>query len=243
VVGRKPPHLTDEDERKKAVELKRLHVDIGARDGDHARELVQIGDPIVIAGEPVELPNGRLASRSMDNRLGAYVALEVARRVHESGGAPGAVVGVASVQEEIGLMGARTAAYGLQPDLAIAVDVTHATDAPGVEPDQVGHHPLGSGPALTRGAIPHPGLFERLRKVAQDLDLPFTIEAEGRSTHTDADAIHLSRAGVPVTVVGIPLRYMHSPVEVVDLEDVEAVVALITAFALGLEPDADLSRW
>ena len=197
----------------------------------------------MIAGEPVELPNGRLASRSMDNRLGAYVALEVARRVADAGGAPGPVVGVAAVQEEIGLMGARTAAYGLRPDLAIAVDVTHATDAPGVEPDEVGHHPLGSGPALTRGAIPHPGLFERLRRVAGDEDIPFTIEAEGRSTHTDADAIHLSRAGVPVTVVGIPLRYMHSPVEVVDLGDLEAVVALITAFALGLEPDANLKRW
>ena len=243
VVGRKPPHLMEEEDRKKAVQLKRLHVDIGARDGEQARELVQIGDQIVIAGEPVELPNGRLASRSLDNRLGTYIALEVARRVAESGGAQGAVVAVAAVQEEIGALGAGTATYGLEPDLAIAVDVTHATDAPGVEPDEVGHHPLGSGPVLTRGPIPHPGLFERLRKVADDSDIPFTIEAEGRSTYTDADAIHLSRRGVPVTVVGIPLRYMHSPVEVVELADVEAVVALLTAFAKSLEPNSDFSRW
>jgi putative aminopeptidase FrvX len=243
VVGRKPSHLLEDEERKQAVQLKRLHVDIGARDGDQARELVQVGDQVVVAVEPVELPNGRLASRSLDNRLGSYVALEVARRVSEAGGAQGPVVGVAAVQEEIGAIGAGPMAYGLRPDLAVVVDVTHASDAPGVEPDQIGHHPLGSGPALTRGPIPHPGLFERLRRVALEREIPFTVEAEGRGTRTDADTIHLSRRGIPTSLVGIPLRYMHTPVEMVDLEDVENVVTLLTAFALSLEAGVDLKRW
>ncbi len=153
VVGRKPIHLLEAEERKKAVELKKLHVDIGAEDGDEARELVAEGDQIVIAGEPLELPNGRLASRSLDNRLGVYVALEVARRVNEAGGGGGPVAGVAAVQEEIGAHGARAMAYELQPDLAVVVDVTHATDAPGVEPGELGRHGLGAGPVITRGAI------------------------------------------------------------------------------------------
>jgi putative aminopeptidase FrvX len=242
VVGRKPPHLMEEEDRKKAVELKRLHVDVGARDGHQARELVQPGDAVMVAAGPVDLPNDRLVSRALDNRLGAYVALEVARRVAAAGPA-GPVVGVAAVQEEIGALGAGSAAFGLEPDLAVAVDVTHATDAPGVEPDEVGHHPLGSGAVLTRGAIPHPGLFERLRDVAEAEGIPYTVEVTARSTGTDADTMHVSRGGVPTAVVSIPLRYMHSPVELVELGDVEAVVALLTAFASGLETDADLSRW
>src|SRR5688500_3516093 len=153
VVGRKPPHLTDAEERKKAMRLKDLHVDIGAKDGDEARSLVAVGDQIVIAAEPLELPNGRLASRALDNRLGVYVAVEVARRVKEAGGNAGPVAGVAAVQEEIGAHGARVMAYGLEPDLAVVVDVTHATDAPGVDPGQLGEHRLGSEPVTTRGEV------------------------------------------------------------------------------------------
>ena len=134
VVGRKPPHLTDAEERKKAVELKRLHVDIGARDGDEARSMVRAGDQVLIAAEPLDLPNERVASRALDNRLGVFVAIEVARRVKEAGGGAGPVAGVAAVQEEIGAHGARVMAYGLEPDLAVVVDVTHATDAPGWTP-------------------------------------------------------------------------------------------------------------
>ena len=153
VVGRKPPHLTDAEERKKAVQVKHLHVDIGAKDGDEARSMVSPGDQAVIAAEPLELPNGRVASRALDNRLGVFVAIEVARRVKEAGGGAGPVAGVAAVQEEIGAHGARVMAYGLEPDLAVVVDVTHATDAPGVDPGELGDHGLGSGPVITRGAI------------------------------------------------------------------------------------------
>ena len=243
VVGRKPIHLLEGDERKKAMELKQLHVDIGARDGDDARQRVKEGDQIVIAADPVELPNGRVASRSLDNRLGVYVALEVARRVHEAGGGAGPVAGVAAVQEEIGALGAHAMAYGLRPDLAVVVDVTHATDAPGVEPGELGKHGLGDGPVITRGAIVSRRVNDLLDAAAEAEGIDCSTEVAGGATHTDADAVHLSRTGIPTAVVSIPLRYMHSPVELVELADVENVIKLIAAMALRLEEDEDLTRW
>ena len=243
VVGRKPPHLTDPEERKKAVELKKLHVDIGAKDGDEARSLVRPGDQVVIAAEPLDLPNGRVASRALDNRLGVFVAIEVARRVTQAGGGGGPVAGVAAVQEEIGAHGARVMAYGLEPDLAVVVDVTHASDAPGVDPGELGEHGLGSGPVITRGAVVNRAVNDLLDEVAAAEGIECSTEASGRSTGTDADTVHLSRTGVPTAVVSIPLRYMHSPVEMVDLADVEATIKLLTALALRLEADTSLARW
>ena len=243
VIGRKPIHVLEGEERKKAVELKGLHVDIGVSDGDEARSLVRVGDPIVITAEPLELRDGRLASRSLDNRLGAYVALEVARRVSDAGGGVGPVAGVAAVQEEIGLHGARAVAYGLQPDMAVVVDVTHATDAPGVDAGELGEHGLGSGPVITRGAIVSRPLNDLLDKAAESVGIECTTEAAGSSTGTDADVVHMSRTGVPTAVVSIPLRYMHSPVELVELGDVEATIEVIAAMALRLEADKPLTRW
>ncbi len=243
VVGRKPIHVLEQDERKKAVELKGLHVDIGVRDQDEARSLVREGDPVVIATEPVELRGDRLVSRALDNRLGVYVALEVARRVSEAGGGAGPVAGVAAVQEEIGSHGARSMAYGLEPDLAVVVDVTHATDAPGVSAGELGEHGLGSGPVITRGAIVSRPLNDLLDAAAESVGIECATEAAGGATRTDADVVHMSRTGVPTAVVSIPLRYMHSPVEMVELGDVEAVIALIAAMALRLEADSTLARW
>ena len=243
VVGRKPPHLTDAEERKKAVQLKNLHVDIGAKDGDDARSMVAIGDQVLIAAEPVELPNGRIASRALDNRLGVYVAIEVARRVKEAGGGGGPVAGVAAVQEEIGAHGARVMAYGLEPDLAVVVDVTHATDAPGVDPAEIGEHGLGSGPVVTRGAIVSRTVNDLLAETAEAEGIEYATEVSGRHTGTDADSVHFSRSGVPTAVVSIPLRYMHSPVEMVQLDDVENTIRLLTALALRLEGDTSLARW
>jgi putative aminopeptidase FrvX len=243
VVGRKPPHLTDAEERKKAVELKNLHIDIGAKDGDQARSMVAPGDQAVITAEPLDMPNGRVASRALDNRLGVFVAIEVARRVKEAGGGAGPVAGVAAVQEEIGAHGARVMAYGLEPDLAVVVDVTHATDAPGVDPGELGDHGLGSGPVITRGAIVNRAVNDLLDEVASAEGIDCTTEASGRQTGTDADTVHLSRTGVATAVVSIPLRYMHSPVELVDLADVEATIKLLTALALRLESDTSLARW
>jgi endoglucanase len=242
VLGRKPIHLLREEDRKKVPELRDLHIDIGARDGDEARAMVRVGDVAVIDAAPLELPNGRCAARSMDNRLGCYVALEVARRVADAGGAPGDVLAAAVVQEEITFAGARTTAFRTEPDVAIVVDVTHATDVPGVQERELGVHHLGSGPVLSRGATLHPAVFELLRAAGEAEGIAFTVEASARATGTDADAIHVTRSGIPSAVVSLPLRYMHSPVETVALDDVEAAVRLITAFCLRLEPGTDLSR-
>jgi putative aminopeptidase FrvX len=242
VVGKKPIHLLQEEERRKAPELKHLHIDIGAKDGDDARSLVRVGDVAVIAGEPVELPNDRVISRSMDNRLGCFVAYEAARLVAEAGGAPGDVCAVAVAQEEITFAGARTTAFSLEPDLAIAVDVTFATDAPDTNEKEIGRHRFGSGPVLQRGATLDPQLFELLHDAGEAEKIPFTVTASGRSTGTDADGIHLSRGGVPTGVVSVPLRYMHSPVEMVQLEDVHNAAKLIAAFAQRLEPGLSFKR-
>jgi endoglucanase len=242
VVGRKPVHLLKEEQKKKPVELDGLHIDIGAADGDDALSMLRIGDPVVIDAEPLEMAGERVASRCMDNRLGCYVALEVARRCHEQGGHAASVAGVAAVQEEIGINGARTSAYMLDPEIAIVVDVTHATDAPGVEEKQEGSHPLGSGPVIGRGATLSPKLFELLAETAEREGIDHSIGASGRWTATDADAYQVSRAGIPTGLVSIPLRYMHSPVEMVDLGDVEAVVQLLVAFATSVDPEVDLSR-
>ena len=242
VIGKKPIHLLKEEDRKKVAEIKDLHIDVGARDGDEARKLVRTGDVAVIAGEPVELPNDRVASRSMDNRLGAYVALEAARLVAEAGDSTGDIAAVAAVQEEITFAGARTSAFALDPQVAIVVDVTHATDAPGIELRELGKHEFGSGPVIERGAIVNPRVFELLHAAAEREEIPFTVAASARSTGTDADAIHISRAGVPTGVVSIPLRYMHSPVEMVQLDDVANAARLIAAFARSLQGDTTFER-
>lgn len=242
VAGRKPIHLLEPDQRKKVVELKSMHIDIGAADREEAEEMVRVGDPVVIDAEPMAVAGERLVSRAMDNRLGAYVALESLRRCHEGKGPGGSFAAVAAVQEEIGLFGARTAAFHVRPDIAIAVDVTHATDAPGVDEKEIGSHPFGSGPAIGRGSTLSPQVFELLVETAEAEGIEYSISASGRGTSTDADVLQISRAGIPTGLVSIPLRYMHSPVEMVDLRDVEATVKLLAAFGERLSSDWDLSR-
>jgi endoglucanase len=242
VAGRKPLHLLDADARKKVVELKGLHIDIGAADREEAAELVRVGDPVVIASEPMHLAGNRLVSRSMDNRLGAYVALEALRRCHEGDPLSAGFAAIAAVQEEIGLFGARTSTFAVRPDLAVVVDVTHATDAPGIDEKELGTHTLGTGPVIFRGATLSPKLFELLVETAEEAGIEYTLGATGNSTGTDADGVQFARSGIPTGLVAIPLRYMHSPVELVDLADVEATVQLIAAFAARLDDTVDLSR-
>ncbi len=242
VVGKKPIHLLKEEERKKVPELRSLHIDIGATGGDEARKRVRIGDVAVIGGEPLEYPNRRVVSRSMDNRLGCFVAFEVARLVAEAGGAPGDVAGAAVTQEEITFAGARTTAFTLEPDIAIVVDVTFATDSPGTEEKELGSHKLGTGPVITRGSTLDPQVFELMHATAEEAGIPFSVAASARYTGTDADAVHISRGGVPTGVVSIPLRYMHSPVEMVQLDDVENSAKLIAAFAQKLSSDLSFLR-
>jgi putative aminopeptidase FrvX len=241
VVGRKPIHLLREEDRKKVAEIRDMHIDIGARDGAEARERVRIGDVAVIDAQPAELPNGRLTARALDNRLGSYVALHAARLVAEAGGAQWELAAVAAAQEETTFGGSRTSAFALEPAAAIVVDVTHATDAPGIEVKASGKHELGSGPVLSRGSTLNQALFELLFQTAQAEKIPFTLEASARATGTDADAVHISRSGVPTALVSIPIRYMHSPVELVQLDDVHACARLIAAAALRLDSESTFS--
>jgi len=242
VIGKKAIHIMEPDERKKVSEIKSLWIDVGAKDADEAKELVRVGDVGVIDQDLVKLPNGRIASRSVDNRMGAFVVLEALRLLSEEEGIDAEVVAVACVQEEIGLYGARGAAFGLDPNAAVAVDVTHATDTPGVSKNENGDHSLGSGPVIKRATNISPVVSEGLIAAAEAEAIPYTLEADSRSTGTDADAIQFARAGIATGLVSCPNRYMHSPNEIVDVQDVENCTRMISAYVKTLSTDTDFVR-
>lgn len=233
-IGRKrlyPDQLKD----RGRLEHGDLHIDIGASSREEAESLVRVGDAGVWIGPPVDLPGNRLLSKALDNRLGAYIALEAARRVAEQGGAQVDVVAVAAVQEELGSYGAAAAAFGLEPQVALAVDVTPATDVPGGETRRQGRIELGSGAMIARSPILNRHVSDLLGDVAARRQIPHAFEVYSATTATDADEIHLARAGVPTGLISVPLRYLHTPNELCSLDDVEAIVRLIAAFALTLE--------
>ncbi len=239
VVGKKPIHLMKPEEKEKATKISELWVDVGVRDRDDATARgIRVGDPGVVDARLVELGNGLIASRAVDNRIGAFVVLEAVRQL-ASGPLSAEVTAVATTQEEIGYHGggARSVAYQLDPQAALVVDLTFSTDAPGIDKKQVGEHKLGSGPVLARGSAIHPLVFERLAETAERENIPYTIQASPRFTSTDADAVYLQRGGIPTGVISVPNRYMHSPNEIVALEDVDATVRLIAAFCRGLDAD------
>lgn len=242
VIGKKAIHLMEPDERKKVSEVKSLWIDVGAKDGDEAKSMVRVGDAGVIDRDLLELPNGRIASRSLDNRVGAFVVLEALRLLSEEEELAARVVAVASVQEEIGLYGARASAFASNPDAAIAVDVTHATDTPGASKNENGDHALGSGPVIGRAANLSPIVSEGLISAAEREEIAYTLEADSRATGTDADAIQFQRAGIATGLVSCPNRYMHSPNEMVDLDDLENCARLIAAYVRDLDADADFVR-
>jgi putative aminopeptidase FrvX len=243
VIGRKGGKRPKPGEQPERLELDHLHVDIGARDPEEALALLQIGDVAVIAGEPVELAGGRFASRSLDNRLGAYVALEAARAVAAAGGGPGDVAAIAAVQEEVGdYGGARTTLFALEPQVALAIDVTGATDIPEGDPKVDGEARLGAGPIVNRGSTISPKVFDLLVAAAEDEGIPYTVNVSAGDTHTDMDAAYASRAGVATGLISLATRYIHTPGEVVSLDDVEAAIRLVAAFAARLEPGLDFTR-
>src|SRR5918912_2525514 len=242
VIDKKAIHEMETDERKKVSEIKSLWIDIGAKDAEEAKGMVRVGDVGVIDQDLIELPNGRLASRSVDIRMGAFVVFEALRLLSDEDDVAAEVVAVASVQEEIGLYGARGAAFGLDPDAAIAVDVTHATDTPGVSKNEHGDHPLGSGSVITRATNLSPLVSDSLIATAEEEGIAYTLEADSRSTSTDADAIQFTRAGIATGLVSVPSRYMHSPNEIVALEDLENCAKLIAAYIKGLKKDANFLR-
>jgi putative aminopeptidase FrvX len=243
VIGKKAIHLMTAEEREKASKTKELWVDVGASSREEVAELgIRVGDPIVLSQAMVRLAGGRIASRAIDNRIGAFVVLEALRLLAVDLPAAEATA-VATSQEEIGYSGggARTSAYALEPDVAIVVDVTFSTDVPDIEKKELGEHSLGGGPVLSRGSASHNEVFEMLDRVAEHEGIPHTIQAAPRSTRTDADAIYLTRKGVPTGLVSVPNRYMHSPSEVVAIDDLHNTAKLIAAFIRELRPDTDFT--
>ncbi len=241
VIGKKAIHLQNREDREKPSKIRDLWIDIGARKGEEAKKRVRVGDAAVIDADLVELPGEILVSRSLDNRMGAFVVLEALRLLAKEPAAA-ETIAVATAQEEIGYPGgggARTSAFGLDPKVALVVDVTHATDYPSAEKKEEGDHPLGSGPVLNRGSAVNPVLFERLVEVAEAEKIPYTIEASPRHTGTDADAIYAARAGIATAVISVPNRYMHSPNEMVAVSDLQRGAELIAAFVRTLERDSD----
>ncbi|NTV63441.1 MAG: M42 family metallopeptidase [Oscillochloris sp.] len=229
VIGKRPIHLLKADERSQATNIERMWIDIGADSREEALERVRVGCVGVIDAPLYELPHERIVSRSLDNRIGAFTVLEALRRLSQDRPAA-SVAAVATTQEEITFAGATTAAFSFDPQVAIAVDVTFATDHPESDKHQYGDVRLGGGPVLARGSANSPLVYTRLVEVAQREEITYSVQITPRYTGTDADAIHKSRGGVATGVVSIPNRYMHSPNEMIALADVEAAARLIAAF-------------
>jgi putative aminopeptidase FrvX len=234
LVGKKPIHLLKPDERGQVSQIERLWIDIGASSRDEASEWVRVGCSGVIDAPLVELPNGRIAGRSIDNRVGAFVVLEALRLLSQER-PRAAVAAVATAQEEITFGGAMAAAFSFDPQVAIAVDVTFATDHPESDKQQWGDVKLGGGPVLSRGSANSALVFQRLVELAEREQIPYSLQMAPRYTGTDADAIHKARGGIASAVVSIPNRYMHSPNELVALADLERAARLIAAFVRSIE--------
>ena len=240
VISRKAIHLLTDDEKKKVVEVKDMWIDIGAESEDDARSAVAIGDPVTVQLGFQEMRNGIANAPAMDNRTGVWVVFEAFRRAMEKGVAC-TLVAASTVQEEIGLRGARTAAYGIDPHVAIAVDVTHATDCPSVDKRQRGAIDLGKGPVILRGPNINPRVRARLHDVAVDQEIPRQVAALGRAAPNDSNALQITRAGVATGLVQIPNRYMHSAVETVSLSDLDHAADLLAGFAVSLAEDTDFT--
>lgn len=236
VVGNTAIHIRDTS-NEKVPEVHELFVDIGATDKEDVQDRgIRVGHPIVFDVAPTELSDTRISARAIDNRLGGFIVAQVLERLAEDRSA-WTVQGANSVQEEIGGHGADMIAHRLEPDLAVAFDVTHATDSPGIDSKQYGQVKMGKGPTVTHGTSTHPQVVQRLMDVAEKEDIALQHEPSDRRTGTDTDSIFKSRSGVPSGLVSVPLRYMHSTVEVVDTEDIEQCVDLLVAFAHSLDAD------
>ncbi len=228
VVGKKPIHLMKTADREQASKMTDLWVDIGAANRAEAEARLSVGDPGVIDSKTIDFPNNRIVSRSIDDRIGAFVVLEALRRYAQNRGSA-RVVAAATTQEEIAWHGggALICTNCINPQVAIVVDVTFATDHPNVEKKEIGDHRIGGGPVLSRGSVISPAMFELLRASAERQGIKYSVHAAGRETATNADAIHIAREGVATGLVSIPNRYMHSPNELVSLEDVDKTATLI----------------
>jgi putative aminopeptidase FrvX len=242
VVGNTAIHLREKDDEK-IPEWHQLFVDIGAstRSEVEARG-IRTGHPAVYVDQAAELTPTRIVGRAIDNRISGFIISQVLANLASRAEKPAAtLLAVNAIQEEIGGAGAKMISYRLNPQIALVLDVTHATDSPGIDRNKHGTTKLGGGPALTHGTANHPLIVERLIAIAKELDLPIQHEASSRSTGTDTDLVYSSRTGIPSALVSIPLRYMHSTVEMVDLADVERCIRLLTAFLEGMQDAAEFS--
>jgi endoglucanase len=240
VIGRKPIHLLTDEERKQVPKLKELWIDIGAKGKEEADKLVKIGDAVTVELAYRELRNGRAVSSAMDDKCGMWVVMESLRRL-DAQKLGWAVYAVSTVQEEVGLRGARTSAFGIDPQVGVAVDVTHATDCPTIEKKEEGDIALGKGPVIERGPNMNPKVVRRLIQTAEEQKIPYQMAASGKATGTDANSIQVSRAGVATGLVSIPSRYMHSPVEMISLDDLDHAANLLARFCEGLTAAEDFT--
>ena len=236
VIARKPIHLLTEEERKQVPKLKDLWIDIGARDKAEVAEVVRVGDPVTLELGFTPMRNNMAASPAMDDKTGLWVAVEALRRTG-SKKLNCALFAVSTVQEEIGLRGATTSTYSVDPHVGIAIDVTHATDCPTIEKKQEGEISLGKGPVIFRGPNMNPVVVEKLLETAAVGEIPPQVAASGRATGTDANTMQTSRGGVATGLVSIPNRYMHTPVEMISLDDIDRAADLLAEFALRLAGD------
>ena len=237
VVGRKPIHLIKADERKTVTPLNQLVIDLGLP-GKKVRKLVRVGDEITFGVGFERFGRNMAVSRAFDDKCGVWIATRVAEELVAAGRGKGDFICAATVQEEIGVRGGETSAFGVHPDVGLAFDVTHATDYPGIAQTVYGKIVCGKGPVIARGPNINPVVFERLVAAAEEEGLPYQIEAEPGVTGTDARAIQMQHGGIPTGLVSVPLRYMHTPTEVVCLDDLDATVKLITRFVLDMDEQA-----
>ena len=243
VIGRKAIHLLDDDERKKKPDMKELWIDIGAGNRAEAEAVVSLGDVATYQYEFQELLGDRIAARGFDNKMGSFVVAEALRLLKEDGGLDSGVgvYAVATVQEEIGLRGARTSAFGIDPQSGLAVDVNHAIDYPGVSKTRYGQMDVGRGPSVMRGANINPTVFRMILDGAKADGIPYQVDVAPGGTGTDANAMQISRSGIATGLLGVPLRYMHTPCEVLSLKDVEDCARLMAAYCRQVKPKTDFT--
>lgn len=242
VTGKRAIHLMDAKERKEVPEIHGVWIDIGANSREEAEKQVQIGDAVVYDTIVHKLAGTRCAARAFDDRAGCYCAFEVIRRLSKLAAKPEyKLVSVATTQEEIGTRGAWTSAFAVNPDVAIAIDVEHATDFPSCDRRRFGYVKLGGGPVISRGPNINPKVFDRLVECTEREGIHYQVGAESRPTGTDARVLQTTRGGVATGLIGIPLRYMHTPAEVADLADIADCVKLLEAFALSLKNTDDFT--
>ena len=238
VIGKKPIHLMSSSEREKVPEKHQMWIDIGVKNGTEAGKLVEVGDPVTYDANFEMLRGDLVVSRGLDNKMGAFLAAETMRCISEEDKkAKAALYAVATVQEEVGLRGAITSTYGIDPEVGIALDVTWSMDHPNVDKRKAGGAVIGGGPVIARGANINPVVFDLLVRCAKDNGIPYQIQAESGGTGTDANAMQLSRSGVATGLIGVPQRYMHTPVEVLSLKDLDNTVRLLVRFVRALDEE------